>query len=202
MLLLVVSLGLCAVILKPLGAEIKLDQVNVSQPNPTETVNSVAPSPETSQENVIKLKEKELTKDSSNSNSNSKKNPPQIAESRHAITNIPRPLKLNPITFATFILRPGTLRSEGEQGIKLSADIKTVSFKLQLPPDAAKYEKFSATLKTADGETVTNVANINSLNLNLPAGKLQSRTYILTLDGENAGNPSESVTEYTFRVRR
>jgi len=54
----------------------------------------------------------------------------------------------------------------------------------------------------ADGETVFTSPNLKSLNFILPAKKLENRTYIIFLEGQNAQNPAESVTEYSFRVRR
>ena len=106
-------------------------------------------------------------------------------------------------TLATFVLSPGTLRSEGEQSIKIAPHTDKINLRLTLPKDAAKYQTYRATLKTADGETVFTAPNLKSLNLFLPARKLENQTYLVLLEGQNSPDqPAESVAEYTFRVRR
>ena len=106
-------------------------------------------------------------------------------------------------TLATFILLPGTLRSEGEKFIKIAPHTDKINLRLTLPKDAAKYQTYRAVLKTADGETVFTAPNLKSLNLFLPARKLANQTYLVLLEGQNAPEKAaESVAEYTFRVRR
>ena len=97
---------------------------------------------------------------------------------------------------------PGTLRSEGEQFIKVSPKTDKINLRLTLPKDAAQYQTYRAILKTADGDTVFTEPNLKSLNLALAAGKLRNQTYMVFLEGQNAQNPAESVAEYTFRIRR
>ena len=114
----------------------------------------------------------------------------------------PKPIEPPAPTLATFVLSPGTLRSEGEQFIKISPNTDKINLRLTLPKDAAKYQTYRATLKTADGEIVFTAPNLKSLNLSMSAGKFANGTYIVFLEGRNYQNPAESVAEYTFRVRR
>ncbi len=115
----------------------------------------------------------------------------------------PKPIEPNAPTLATFVLLPGTLRSEGEQFIEISPNTTKINLRLTLPKDAAIYQTYRAVLRTADGETVFTAPNLKSLNLFLPARKLENQTYLVLLEGQNAPDqPAESVAEYTFRVRR
>ena len=117
-------------------------------------------------------------------------------------TPMPPPMKRPAPTLASFTLLPGTLRDEGEQFIKIAPTAQKINLRLNLPKDATKYQTYSVVLKTADGETVFTAPNLKSLNLTLPAKKLENRTYIIFLEAQNAQNTPESVAEYTFRVRR
>ncbi|MDQ2745921.1 MAG: hypothetical protein M3T96_01510 [Acidobacteriota bacterium] len=105
-------------------------------------------------------------------------------------------------TLATFALLPGTLRGEGEQFIKIKAKTESLNLRLTLPKAAAKYESYRAVLQTADGEIVDTSPNLKFPNIFLPAAKLENKTYLVLLEGQNAQNPAESVAEYAFRVRR
>lgn len=104
---------------------------------------------------------------------------------------------------AVFTLLPGTLRSEGEQFIKISPNVKKINLRLTAPKDAAKYRIYRAVLQTADGETVVTAPNLTSARVSLPAAKLENQTYLVLLEGQNSPEqPAESIAEYTFRVRR
>lgn len=119
-------------------------------------------------------------------------------------TPTPTPKTTKPIkpTLATFTLFPGTLRSNGEQFLKITPNVGKINLNLSLPKDSAKYATYQATVKTADGETIFTTSNLKSLNLNLPADKLSNQTYIIFLEGKSPEKPAESIAEYTFRVRR
>ncbi len=135
-----------------------------------------------------------------NSNLRQNKNAPPTPAPK--ATPTPTPMKQSAPTLASFTLLPGTLRDEGEQFIKIAPNTQKINLRLNPPKDAAKYQTYSAVLKTADGETVFTAPNLKSLNLTLPAKKLENRTYIIFLEGQKAQNTPESVAEYTFRVRR
>ena len=114
----------------------------------------------------------------------------------------PKPAEPHTMTLAAFVLSPGTLRSEGEQFIKIAPKTDKINLRLSLPKDAVKYQTYRAVLKTADGETVFTSPNLKSFDLSMPAEKLKNQTYIVFLEGRNAQNPAESIAEYTFRVQR
>lgn len=134
--------------------------------------------------------------------SNSPKNKNASPTPTPKTTPTPKPVEPSAPTLASFVLLPGTLRDEGEQFIKVLPNTNKINLRLNLPKDANKYQTYIATIKTADGETIFTAPNLKSLNFTLPANKLENRTYILFLEGQNAQNPAESVAEYTFRVRR
>ncbi len=102
----------------------------------------------------------------------------------------------------SFSLASGNLRDQGEQFIKLSRSAKNISLHLELPKDAAKYQSYRATLKNADGETLSVLPNLKSLKISLRAAKLENRTYMIFLEGENAPKDPEPITEFVFCVRR
>jgi hypothetical protein len=104
--------------------------------------------------------------------------------------------------FAAFVLFAGTMRDEGEQSIKIAPGVKNLNLLLSPAGEPNNYKLYRAILKTAEGQTVLTVANSRSLNLSLAAEKLENRTYIVFLEGQNANGEYESIAEYTFRVRR
>lgn len=114
----------------------------------------------------------------------------------------PKNIRQNAPGFAVFALLPGTLRDEGEQFITIAPNVKNVKLQLNLPAEATKYQTYRAVLKTADGDEVFTSPNSKSLSLAISAEKLENRTYVIWLEGQNAQRVFESVTEYTFRVRR
>ena len=149
-------------------------------------------------ENVIINNQKTNVSTNLNTQPNKNVSPtPQIKT-----TQTPKPTEPSAPTLASFTLLPGTLRSEGEQFIKIAPNVGKVNLRLRLPKEANKYETYTATIKTADGETVATFSNTKFLNLNFSANKLEKRTYIIFLEGQNTPNPAESIAEYTFRVRR
>lgn len=124
------------------------------------------------------------------------KNQPEIK-----FVSTPKIVKSKPTGFATFVLLAGNLRDEGEQFIKLTPNVKTVNLLLN-PAGAKSYKTYRAVLKTADGGTVFSASNLKALSFRTSAEKLESRTYIIFLEGKNANGEFESIDEYTFRVRR
>ncbi|MBS1793467.1 MAG: hypothetical protein JSS81_06415 [Acidobacteria bacterium] len=114
----------------------------------------------------------------------------------------PKSAGANPPATADFRLAPGMLRDEGEQFINILPNLKNVKLQLTLPKDAAKYEVYRIVLKTADGDEVLAVPATRTLELTIAADKLENRTYLILLDGQNARSDFESVSEYSFRVRR
>ena len=116
----------------------------------------------------------------------------------------PTPLpkeRMQPV-FASFNLLPGTLRSGGEQLIKITAQTGTVELALELPNDTPKFAAYRAILKTAEGRTIFTSKNLRSPRVTLPSRTFSNRIYILFLEGSDPNQPSEPVAEYTFRVTR
>lgn len=105
-------------------------------------------------------------------------------------------------TFASFSLLPGTLRSGGEQFIKISPSTLKINLALSFPKDSEKYQTYTATIKSADGATVFATSKLNSPTVSLLANKLKNTTYIIFLEGNSTTKPSESIAEYPFVVRR
>jgi anti-sigma factor RsiW len=102
---------------------------------------------------------------------------------------------------ATFTLVAGALRDEGDQSVNIPLNAREISLRLDPPKDLPKYASYSASVKTADGESVLNISNLRSFRFRVPASKLESRTYIIFLEGKNAAGTAEPIAEYTFRVR-
>lgn len=171
------------------------------QVNTNQTVNSNAPNQTVETPPNVNAVSGNLNINSINSqkpNINAAPKPPATPE----IKPTPQPLEPPAPILATFVLFPGTLRSEGEQSIKIAPNTDKINLRLTLPKDAAKYQTYRATLKTADGETVFTAPNLKSLNLFLPARKLENQTYLVLLEGQNSPEKAdEPVADYTFRVR-
>jgi hypothetical protein len=103
-------------------------------------------------------------------------------------------------SFATFLLFSEALRSEGEQSIKIATGINQVNLLLNLPGESKVYKTYRVSVKTADGDAVYTSPNLKSLSFSLPAEKLENRTYMIFLEGQNASGEFDSITEYTFRA--
>ena len=108
----------------------------------------------------------------------------------------------NQSALAVFALLPGALRDSGEQFITVAPASKNLEIRLKLPEDAGNYQTYRAIIKTAEGDSIFISPTLKSSNFTIPAEKLENRTYIIFLEGKNAENEFESITEYTFRVRR
>ncbi len=156
-----------------------------------------SPTPKAENQNIQPLESVNIPNQKSN---NSNKNISPTPEPKSSPT--PKPSEQPAPILASFVLSPGTLRDDGEQFIKITPNTNKINLRLNLPKDANKYQTYTATIKTADGETIFTAPNLKSLNLTLSADKLENRTYIIFLEGKTAENPPESVAEYTFRVRR
>ena len=163
-----------------------------------------SPTPKAANRNIQPIENTNLVNQNANisTNSNSLKNKNASPTPTPKTTPTPKPVEPSAPTVASFVLLPGTLRDDGEQFIKIAPNTNKINLRLNLPKDATKYQTYIAVIKTAEGETVFTSPNLKSLNLTLPAKKLENRTYIIFLEGQNAPNTPESVAEYSFRVRR
>jgi hypothetical protein len=130
---------------------------------------------------------------------------PNIAEKNPAETKTvssPKVPKQNKSDFAAFVLVSGTLRDEGEQSIKIAPDVKNVNLLLSPSATPDNYKIRRAVVKTAEGDTIFTSPNLKALSFKISADKLEQRTYIVFLEGQNARGEFESISEYVFRVRR
>ena len=125
------------------------------------------------------------------------KNPPEIKT-----TSAPKIVKPAVTNLATFVLLPGSLRSEGEQTVTIAPNVKTLNLLLSPSGDANNYKIYRAVVKTANEETIFTSPNLNALSFKIPADKLQNRTYIISLEGWNSKQEFDSIADYTIRVRR
>lgn len=101
----------------------------------------------------------------------------------------------------------GITREVGElPTLSLPGSAKRVLLKLPVKTDT--YKSYSATLKTVDGKTVWSRDGLKDrakaadtlLTLTIPARRLDSGDYILTLNGITSTGEIEPVSEYPFRV--
>jgi hypothetical protein len=168
--------------------------------NPTSKIeNPVVQIPETENPNAKTAPANSVVQDG---NSNKNQNSPEKYQPASKAVPVPKNNGQNPAGLAVFTLLAGTLRDEGEQSVTVAPNTKKLSLQLKLPEDASRYQTYRVTLKPVEGETLYTASNLRSLNFTIPAEKLENRTYIVFLEGQNAKKEFESVTEYAFRVRR
>ena len=122
------------------------------------------------------------------------------------IKTVPAPKTEAPNRLAvlmTIKLMPGSVRGEGEeQAFTIAPNVKNL--KLLLSPDGEpnNYKIYRAVVKTSENRTIFTAPNLKALSFTIPAEKLENRTYIISLEGQNRQNDFESIADYTFRVRR
>lgn len=148
------------------------------------------------------LKVSPANSDAKNKETNKNSALPQKDPSEVKPDPIPKNVKQNMPGLAVFALFPENLRDTGEQFITIAPNVKNVKLLLNSPGETTKYQSYRAVIKTADGADIFTSPNIKTLSLTISAEKLENRTYIICLEGQNAQRVFEAVTEYTFRVRR
>ncbi len=121
------------------------------------------------------------------------------------IKPISTPKNVEPNKFASAMvvkLLPGSLRDDGEQSVTIAPSVKNLQ--LLLSPSGApnNYKIFRAVVKTPEDGIIFTSPNLKALSFTLPAEKLENRTYIISLEGQNLQSEFESIADYTFRVRR
>jgi hypothetical protein len=108
----------------------------------------------------------------------------------------------NPLMLMTVKLLPGSLRDEGEQNMTIAANVKNVKLLLSPGGEPNNYKIYRAVVRTPENDTVFTSPNLKALSFTIPAEKLENRTYIISLEGQNSQNEFESIADYTLRVRR
>jgi len=121
------------------------------------------------------------------------------------VKSVPAPKNVEPNKTALAMvvkLLPGSLRDDGEQYITIAPGVKNLN--LLLSPSGApnSYKIFRAVVKTPEDGTIFTSPNLKALSFTLPVEKLENRTYIISLEGQNPQSEFESIDDYTFRVRR
>lgn len=112
-------------------------------------------------------------------------------------------------TTVAFLLTPGGLRSTGRLNIvEISPDTARVQLRLAL--QSADYSLYSATVKTAEQNTVWSKAQLKPytrrdgkvVELLLPVSTLPNGTYVVELSGSQDSTISERLSDYSFQVVR
>ena len=104
-------------------------------------------------------------------------------------------------TFKVSLL-PGGLRGETEQSISIPVGAKAVAISLKSLGPVDRFSRFRAVVRTPENEVVLSTDDLATPKFTIDASKLENRTYIISLEGENESNELESIADYTFRVRR
>lgn len=163
-------------------------------PNPdSQTIQNPAPENPPAVQTNPGFQNEEAEKDS---------NSPQKNSPATKSPSTPKIAKPDASGFAAFVLAAGTLRGEGEQSITIAPNVKNLNLLLSPAGGMNDYKIRRAVLKTAEGNTVFIAPNLKSFSFKISADKLENRTYIVFLEGQNARGEFESIAEYTFRVRR
>lgn len=110
----------------------------------------------------------------------------------------------------TFLLSPTLVRSSGEaQTLTIPPQTNTV--RLQMKAEATGARRFQASVRTVEGRQVWQQRTIRPratnaqtvvVTVNVPAGKLATGDYIVTLSSVKQAGEMEEVNRYFFRVVR
>jgi hypothetical protein len=110
---------------------------------------------------------------------------------------------------ASMRLSPGLVRGGSDsRTIRLAPGLALV--RLQLELESNSHPRYRPVLATASGEEVWSQRAVAAdatgdapiVTFELPASLLTNRDYVLTLSGVNAGDQTEEVAAYSFRVLR
>jgi hypothetical protein len=103
----------------------------------------------------------------------------------------------------SLLLSPMILRSVGETA-QLKITAATTEVRLQLKIQESSARNFRVSLRTVEGAQVWNASASRKgaamLNVPVPAAKLSTRDYILTLSANDAANQPQEIGRYFFRV--
>jgi hypothetical protein len=100
-----------------------------------------------------------------------------------------------------FILTPAATR--GDRGTVLEVPQGAPSIHLHLLTSAGSaHSAYRIALRTADGTPVWNGSSQSLDSIDLPAARLASGDYLLSLEGKDARGAFEAIEDYAFRVVR
>jgi hypothetical protein len=108
-----------------------------------------------------------------------------------------------PHSVVSLLLSPMILRGAGETAqVKITS--ATTEVRLQLKIEEPSARNFRVSLQTVEGAQVWNASASRKgaalLNVALPAAKLSTNDYILTLSANDAANQPQEIGRYFFRV--
>ena len=85
----------------------------------------------------------------------------------------------------------------------MTPGVKTVILQMKCQPDA-RYSVYRVAIETASGQSLLTQENLqaqgNVLRLSLPAQRLHTEDYLLTLSGKTTRREYEEISDYSFRV--
>ncbi|MCI0392465.1 MAG: hypothetical protein MOB07_27350 [Acidobacteria bacterium] len=110
-------------------------------------------------------------------------------------------------TFFTFILTPGLVRGSEAQQLAIPRGASQVQLWMKL--EGNDYRSYQVKLRAIEGREILQQQSLrvvtgkdeSFLSLTVPAGKLATGDYILTLSGRTAAGNLEEIDRYIFRVR-
>lgn len=106
-------------------------------------------------------------------------------------------------TIFSFLLIPGVRGSE-QQTLKLPSTAQQI--RLQIKLEASDFPRYRASLRPLDGGAGWNPTSISKTGstvfVTIPADKLRSGDYILTLTGVEAAGATEEINRYFFRLSK
>lgn len=127
-------------------------------------------------------------------------------ELRQTQAQRPAPSQSSQPALLSFLLIPGGVRAGGEmQQLKIPSGIRQAQLRVKV--EANDYRSFQAKLRAVDGDEILSrsalKANAQSfVTVTVPASRLASGDYILTLSGVTSSGETEEVNRYSFRVNR
>jgi hypothetical protein len=133
-------------------------------------------------------------------------------ETQHAEKPVPTPTPVNErASIAAFFLSPKMLmRSGGEpQPLKVAKEAETVLFRMNTEEPATR--SFQVNLRSVEGAQVWSRASIkarphtksgSSIAISIPANRLSTGDYILTLSAAEGSNEVQEINRYFLRIIR
>lgn len=126
-------------------------------------------------------------------------------ELRKAQARRPAPQSSQP-ALLSFLLMPGGVRAGGEmQQLTIPPGIRQAQLRVKV--EANDYRRFQAKVRAVDGGEILSQPSLKAnaqsfVTVTVPASRLDSGDYILTLSGVTAAGDTEEINRYSFRVNR
>lgn len=134
----------------------------------------------------------------------------RLRNERNANTQLPiQPERTPPPTIYSILLSPMLVRSSNNAQTA-TIPPQTDLVRLQLKVNRENEQRFKVTVGTVEGRKVweqqikppTDQARNSTISVQIPAGKLPTGDYILTLSGSEAAGLTSEINRYFFRVIR